>query len=643
MKTKSYQRARTWALALAAAGLAVVFAGSTAHAAGFSMSKQCLDPDNSFQKLQIGDAISPGCIMTYAWDSSDLPSTWIQINTAGDAVDQDVDGTADCFPNLNNKITAVTGNADCTPDGAGFQLPCLVCQGLAPRTNGALSCTGASATDGKITFQNVAGTPACELLACPDPLDVPNDFDKACDDTNAPCNDDGDCNVDQACLPRVGDDFSAGAINQNGENASGIVGGTSVCQPEVICPEVEIEKVADCVLDEQDYNSVQLCRFSWEVTNTSVEYAAEGCVVTDAYEAPESTCADVGNPAGCDDTSGAAVWTEATNVGDIPPGGVVPGGADQPLIAGLVNVATVECSGHGNEECPEPPYDEAVCTCGDDYKCYLAKEPGRRTFQRQTVSLDDQFSSSTADVLTPYELCNPVDKNGEGVSDPYGHLMCYKIRSYAPRERYYVTDTDQFGDEELLVSSAVELCVPAIKNDEGERSLEELERVLNHYQCYRASGQPAIGPFQAGLEDQFESKVTNLNRTSLHCNPTVKHLIDDGDYNGTNFVPDPTKHLKCYDISDAPGQEAPFSSQIVTVQDQFGTRTIEAGRASRLCEEACKNGECGAPTCDPQVPGVEGDTCGTTAGCTCDTGVPGLVCDANPNLPGSAGTCVVFN
>jgi hypothetical protein len=230
----------------------------------------------------------------------------------------------------------------------------------------------------------------------------------------------------------------------------------------------------------------------------------------------------------------------------------------------------------------------------DDYKCYKVKEPGRRSFERQFVTLDDQFGvDAGVQVITPSELCNPVDKNGEGISDSDGHLMCYKIRPGVRPAQRFVTDTDQFGDERLRVGGATELCVPAIKNGEGARSLEELERELNHFQCYRARGNPAIGPFQAELADQFETKVTDLVRTSLHCNPVSK---DEG------FVPDPSKHLKCYDIADAAGELPPFAGSTVTVEDQFGSLELLAGKATRLCEEACKNGECGT---EPPAPGFE--------------------------------------
>src|SRR6185503_14848721 len=56
------------------------------------------------------------------------------------------------------------------------------------------------------------------------------------------------------------------------------------------------------------------------------------------------------------------------------------------------------------------------------FKCYRIRTD---RFQQRNVTLVDQFVTSTATVLRPDRLCNPADKNGEGIDDPTAHLMCY--------------------------------------------------------------------------------------------------------------------------------------------------------------------------------------------------------------------------
>lgn len=47
----------------------------------------------------------------------------------------------------------------------------------------------------------------------------------------------------------------------------------------------------------------------------------------------------------------------------------------------------------------------------------------------QDVKLADQFGDSRGLVGHPVRLCNPVDKNGEGIVNDDGHLVCYAIRT----------------------------------------------------------------------------------------------------------------------------------------------------------------------------------------------------------------------
>ncbi len=57
----------------------------------------------------------------------------------------------------------------------------------------------------------------------------------------------------------------------------------------------------------------------------------------------------------------------------------------------------------------------------DHFKCYKVKGA---PFRLNGVPIATQFGLMTVDVKRPVDLCAPVDKNGEGVVDPNGFLMC---------------------------------------------------------------------------------------------------------------------------------------------------------------------------------------------------------------------------
>ncbi len=100
----------------------------------------------------------------------------------------------------------------------------------------------------------------------------------------------------------------------------------------------------------------------------------------------------------------------------------------------------------------------------DHFKCYKAKDLKNPQFERTSVTLTDQFKPSTAEVKNPFLLCNPADKNGEGVDSPTDLLSCYKIND-APKllanERPKLRVASQLGTIDLEVKKAFLLCVPS--------------------------------------------------------------------------------------------------------------------------------------------------------------------------------------
>ena len=96
----------------------------------------------------------------------------------------------------------------------------------------------------------------------------------------------------------------------------------------------------------------------------------------------------------------------------------------------------------------------------DHYKCYDVSDD---TIIGATVSLADQFQERSQEVKKPRFLCNPVDKNGEGIVNSTDHLVCYAI---FPNQNVgeEVSVSNQFGSHGLKVKKDQMLCVPSSKS-----------------------------------------------------------------------------------------------------------------------------------------------------------------------------------
>jgi hypothetical protein len=202
----------------------------------------------------------------------------------------------------------------------------------------------------------------------------------------------------------------------------------------------------------------------------------------------------------------------------------------------------------------------------DHFKCYSA---AGNDFVPRVVSLADEFGAADASVLRPISLCNPVDKNGEGIHDATAHLECFATGDPAgatPFARRDLHVTNQLGSEDIAAFAPYGLCVPTEKN--GVPS--ELD--VDHFACYRAKPTRAKRP-QVTLADQFETKRTKVLRPYTFCNAVDK--------NGEG-IKNRRAHLTCYKIKDVRGQP-PFAPRTANVANQFGTGTLRVSRARLLC------------------------------------------------------------
>ena len=95
----------------------------------------------------------------------------------------------------------------------------------------------------------------------------------------------------------------------------------------------------------------------------------------------------------------------------------------------------------------------------DHFKCYEVAGDSISI----GVGVVDQFQSISSVLGEPIRLCNPADKNGEGIQDPENHLVCYELTP--PGDLVGpVPITNQFVvGQDIGVGNAIALCVPSLK------------------------------------------------------------------------------------------------------------------------------------------------------------------------------------
>jgi hypothetical protein len=105
----------------------------------------------------------------------------------------------------------------------------------------------------------------------------------------------------------------------------------------------------------------------------------------------------------------------------------------------------------------------------EHYKCYKVKvTTGTPKLPRGTqVTITDQFTPSTGtfDLKKPKHLCTPVNKNGEGITNPNGHLLCYIAKPARNEPKHTpvpgINTNNQFGPLVLETIKTSELCIPS--------------------------------------------------------------------------------------------------------------------------------------------------------------------------------------
>jgi hypothetical protein len=209
----------------------------------------------------------------------------------------------------------------------------------------------------------------------------------------------------------------------------------------------------------------------------------------------------------------------------------------------------------------------------DHFKCYQTEGPAVLA----TVLLEDQFDAAagiveTAVVGSPARFCNPVQKSHKGqtrIKHEENHLVFY-LTNAVPTPPQTVVVSNQFdpatGPQTLqLLNNHVVLAVPTEKQPHGPTT------DLDHFKCYRATGQPIND--RVGLKDQFHRERVKVLEPFRFCNPVEKNHAG-----AVTPILRPDDHLVCYVITIRP-----FTTTVAVTNQFFPGQTLTVFDADRLC------------------------------------------------------------
>src|SRR5262245_20920716 len=153
----------------------------------------------------------------------------------------------------------------------------------------------------------------------------------------------------------------------------------------------------------------------------------------------------------------------------------------------------------------------------DHFQCYEVK-PG--VFASTTVTVKDRFGTLAETLRFPHALCNPTNKNNEGIIDPTDHLVGYQTKTPKFIKQTGKPFVDQFGALTLDLIRPQFLLVPSGKDGVAQQP------PLDHFQCYKvkpSKGAPKFVAKTATIQNQFESTTVTLKKPYKVCVPAQKN------------------------------------------------------------------------------------------------------------------------
>ena len=222
----------------------------------------------------------------------------------------------------------------------------------------------------------------------------------------------------------------------------------------------------------------------------------------------------------------------------------------------------------------------------DDYKCYRAVG---FDFDEEEVFLADQFDEKEATITGVASFCAEVEKESEQESTIVDQVdardyVCYKIEQEGHFFDFVDVGDNQFGDQELLLGTANQICVRSEKegNTSGGAAGEE---IVPFFKCYRATWTSFEGfaPVRVELEDQYRETSAQVLWPVSFCVPILSGLGNDSGAAGLN-----SEHvLVCYRMWE-PGLEINHAE----VNNVFGWQDLIVLWAQTLCLDSDKqNGD----------------------------------------------------
>jgi hypothetical protein len=179
-------------------------------------------------------------------------------------------------------------------------------------------------------------------------------------------------------------------------------------------------------------------------------------------------------------------------------------------------------------------------------------------------------------------LCNPADKNGEGIDNPEDHLRSFAIKLAQGQPPFPELDgvavVNQFGTIALDAGKVDRLLVPAAKDPAAPVAPPEAPAV-DHFRCAKVKvpkGTPRFEPISAvSVVDQFgEPKLYDLKKPTRLCTPVDKN--EEG-------VLDPSVLLLCYQAKPGPGQPKHAKRSGLHVAHQLGVELLDTVKEEELC------------------------------------------------------------